>query len=109
MAVSHEGAWRPFPELDGRILFDEPTGRIRFSRKAPLVSLSATVVAVRHGETAWNAVENSWQGSVNARKNQLTDHGIEQAERAARQLFRQIKADVRSKKEIGRASCRGRG
>ncbi|MBI4179005.1 histidine phosphatase family protein [bacterium] len=99
-AVNPERGLALIGELAGRVLLDETTGHIRLARKEPLVSLAATVVAVRHGETHWNAVENSWQGCVNIRKNRLTAHGVEQAERAARQLFRQIKSDLRSKRDI---------
>lgn len=49
--------WIAVPELDGRILMDRKTGRIRFGRTGPPVALDSTVVAIRHGETTWNAVE----------------------------------------------------
>ena len=92
--------WNPVPELNGQILLEEETYRIRFSRAGPVIKLDATVVAIRHGETNWNAVEDSWQGAGNAKKNQLNDHGIEQAERAARLLFRQIRGSLTTKASI---------
>jgi probable phosphoglycerate mutase len=42
----------------------------------------ATLILVRHGETAWNA-ENRWQGQKNS---PLTEFGREQARRVAARL-----------------------
>lgn len=80
-------------ELDGRILVNTGTGRIKFAGSGHVSDPQFEFWAVRHGETDANK-EGRFQGAVDEPQNQLNEEGIRQAQNAAEELFESLKDKI---------------
>ncbi len=94
-------------ELDGKILVNTDTGRIKFAGSSHISDPQFEFWAVRHGETNANK-EGRFQGAVDEPQNQLNEEGIRQAQNAAEELFENLKDKIRQGKVVVLTSQSGR-
>ncbi|MFH0754130.1 MAG: histidine phosphatase family protein [Candidatus Omnitrophota bacterium] len=88
----------PIPELDGKILYNKNTGRIKHGDGVAFVP-DFTLWYVRHGETFGN-VMNVFQGVSDEAINQLNPRGKEQARAAALKIVEALRDKIVSGEEI---------
>ncbi|MBM3248747.1 MAG: 1,4-alpha-glucan branching protein GlgB, partial [Candidatus Omnitrophica bacterium] len=99
------GGWQPIAELDGKVLINTETGRIKFASdepdKDPIVDIDFELWSVRHGETEGNKRHGLYQGRVDLGINQLNNKGRNiQAPKAAEKLWAQIGNKIKSGKRV---------
>ena len=90
-------------ELDNKIILNRRTGQIRPAFPGqPIVRLSFTFLAERHGQAIANVEDRMHGGTHDKDVNQLTDKGIEGAQVGAVLLMNrpEIQAAIRSQKSI---------
>ncbi len=92
--------WIPIEGLNGKIVVNKSTGRIKFGGEGSVVTTDFTFWAVRHGETFGMANKTMFQGGVDGPLNQLNAEGREQAEEAASILFEALEGKIRSGEKI---------
>jgi len=83
---------------EGMIVVDKETGRIKFG-SGPFIEPKCELWAVRHGETYSNK-RGAFQGFVDGPDNQLNETGKMQANKAAKDLFRQLESKIRAGEKI---------
>lgn len=67
--------WMSVEGLNGKIMVNKSTGRIKFNGEGSVMTTDFTFWAVRHGETFGMANTEMLQGAVDGPLNQLTEEG----------------------------------
>lgn len=100
MASKASDIWFPISGLNGRIISNIETGRIKFASDKPVLDLECDLWFVRQGETIGNITSGLFQGALDEDINQLTPRGRKQAKEAAEELFAKLESKIIAGEEI---------